>query len=85
MTESESVALPFGDSPMFYFVFAVPQREIHYSAAFYKLQVLFLFFLIFFNLPNRTFLYATRAAKATEKFLLFPVPFIPKSDQNMVY
>ncbi len=79
MTESESVALPFGDSPMFYFVFAVPQREIHYSAAFYKLQVLFLFFLNFFKSSQQGILVPPQAAKAHRKIFTLSSAIYPKT------
>ena len=38
MTESESVALPFGDSPMFC---VVPHNKMYYISLFLKMQVLF--------------------------------------------
>lgn len=42
MTESESVALPFGDSPLFF-------SEYYYNISFFKKQVLFYNFSYFFT------------------------------------
>ena len=38
MTESESVALPFGDSPLFC---VVPHNKMYYIRFFHKMQALF--------------------------------------------
>ena len=54
MTESESVALPFGDSPLFF-------SEYYYNITFSKKQVLFDKFSQFFRLfRNSTFLISNR-------------------------
>ena len=47
MTESESVALPFGDSPSFIrlrFLFLIARDECYYITGFQKNQPLFLIF-----------------------------------------
>ena len=54
MTESESVALPFGDSPIFYFLLSL-DCEGYYTCFMVFRQAFFLFFLFFFF----TLLYVT--------------------------
>ena len=60
MTESESVALPFGDSPLFYCLSLFPCDKMYYILMFYKMQVLFsnffnFFCFIFFSLNSHIF------------------------------
>ena len=55
MTESESVALPFGDSPLLCFS-VVPRDKIYTNTCLYVLQVLFSIFFNFFEVLFQLFL-----------------------------
>ena len=50
MTESESVALPFGDSPLFVFRLLIARDECYYITGIQKKQPLFLIFFKFLQI-----------------------------------